>query len=339
MLAVNDSGLTQLFGMHVGNNRLEVSSLALLGGCTPPIVNVLHTTGAIVTINSSKWQTRSDSQAAWSDVDGTEVNTAQICTHTTRTPGEYRLATVITVTPGQGIDPLSGAYTAGNTFVVEENPGGANRAPVVSESAPAGIPLSVGGGPNLMVPAVYLTDPDFDELTFSVSTPDSSLVAAEIVTDGVEHRVVVLTGLAAGIGRLTVTATDPDGLSADMPLIIRVDDTGNTPYSTIAVGNGVLRLLGFGATVCTPPFVDLVGLDSWVYTVHSSHWETRSDSTEAWTAIEGTEKTNGQLCPYETDVAGDYRLVYEATIVVSQDVPPFRGHYASFNFFTVEEGN
>ena len=49
--------------------------------------------------------------------------------------------------------------------------------------------------------------------------------------------------------------------------------------------------------------------------------------------------TNGQLCPYETDSAGDYRPAYEATIVVSQDVTPFRGRYASFNFFTVEDGN
>lgn len=339
VLAIDDSGLTPLSGMRVGNNRLRVSSLALLGGCTPPLVNTLHTTGAIVTINSSKWQTRGDSEAAWSDVDGTEVMNGQICTLSTRTPGEYRLATVVTTTLGQGIDPLSGPYTAGNTFVVEDNPGGTNRAPELSEFAPPGIPLSVGGGPNLMVPAAYLSDPDFDELTFSVSTPDSSLVSAEIVTDGVEHRVVVLTGLAVGIARLTVTATDPDGLSADMPLTIKVDDSGNTPYNTIAVGNGVIRLLGFGGTACTPPFVNLVGIDSWVYTVHSSHWQTRSDSTEAWTAIEGTEKTNGQLCPYETDSAGDYRLVYEATIVVSQDVTPFRGQYASFNFFTVEEGN
>ena len=339
VLAVDDSGLTPVVGTFIANNRLHVSSVAVLGGCTPPFVNSLHTTGAIVTVNSSRWQTRSDSEAAWSDVEGTEVTTGQICTIAARTPGEYRLATVITVVLGGGLEPLVGAYTALNTFVVEDNPTGANRGPVLSAAAPDNVALSEGGGPHLMVPAAFLTDPDFDELTFSVTTADSTLVSADIVTDGVENTIVVITGLAAGSGPLTITATDPDGLSADMPLTINVDDSGNTPYNTIAVDNGVIRVLGFGATVCTPPIVNFVGVDGWVYTVHSSHWQTRSDSTAAWTAIDGTEMTNGQMCPYGAEAAGDYRLVYEATIIVSEQVAPFRGEYASSNFFTVEEGN
>lgn len=339
ILAVDDSGLSPLSGLLIGNNRLQTPGLTLLGGCTPPFINAIHTTGALFTIHGFKWQTRSDSEAEWTDIEGTEVMTGQMCTHETRTPGEYRMAADVSTVLGAGLDPLRGAYSARNTFVVEDNPGGVNRAPEVGLTAPAGIALSAGGGPNLMIPAAHMTDPDFDDLEFSVAVSDTAVISAEIVTEGVQYSVVVATGLSAGIGTITVTATDPEGLSADMVLPVNVDDSGNTPYTTISVSNGVIRLLGFASTMCSPPFNGLVGVDGWVYTVHSSNWQTRSDSTAAWTDIDGTEMTDGRLCPYETDEPGDYRLVYEATIVVSQDVAPFRGEYASRDFFTVSSGN
>ena len=339
VLDVDDSGLSPLSGMRIGNNRLQMPGLTLLDGCTPPFINTLHTTGSIVTINSSKWQTKSDSEAAWTDVEGTEVMTGQMCTHLARAPGEYRMATQITTLLGPGIDPLLGGYTAGNTFEVKENPTGENRAPELSATAPRRVALAVGGGPNLMVPAAHLSDPDFDELTFSVTSSDTTIISADIVTEGVKHSVVVLTGLAEGSGSVTVTATDPGGLSTDMLLTVDVDDSGNTPYNTISVANGVIRILGFGSTTCTPPIVNLRGVDGWVYTVHSSHWQTRSDSTAAWTSIEGTETTTGALCPHASETAGDYRLVYTATIIVSEEVEPFRGEYASSNIFTVSGGN
>ena len=258
ILAIDDSGLSPLSGLFVGNNRLQTPGLTLLGGCTPPFINALHTTGAIFTIHGFKWQTRSDSEAEWSDIEGTEVMTGQMCTHEARTPGEYRMSMDVSTVLGQGLDPLRGAYSARNTFVVEDNPGGANRAPEVGVTAPPGIPLSAGGGPNLMIPAAHMTDPDFDNLEFSVAVSDTTLVSAEVVTEGVRHSVLVTTGLSEGTGTVTVTATDPEGLSADMVLPVNVDATGNTPYNTISVSNGVIRLLGFGSTVCTPPFNGLV---------------------------------------------------------------------------------
>lgn len=340
ILAVDDSGISPLSGIFIGNNRLQTPGpFTLLGGCTPPFINALHTTGIVFTLHGFKWQTRSDSEAEWSDIDGTAVMTGQMCTHEARTPGEYRMVADVSAVLGEGLETLRGVYGAGNTFVVEDNPGGANRAPEVGVTAPSSVALSAGGGPNLMIPAAHLIDPDFDDLEFSVAVSDTALVSAEVVTEGVRHSVVVATGLSEGAGTITVTATDPDGLSAEMVLAINVDDSGNTPYNTFSVSNGVIRLLGFGSTVCTPPFNGLIGVDGWVYTVHSSNWQTRSDSTAAWTDIDGTEMTDGRLCPYGTDEPGDYRLVYEATIVVSADVAPFRGQYASSNFFTVSGGN
>lgn len=335
VLDVDDSGLSPLSGIAVANNRIQVPNLTLLGGCTPPFVNSLHSTGIVFTITGSKWQTRSDEKADWADVAGTEVMTGQMCTHGTKVPGEYRLAMDVYLTLGPGLEPIQGAYTATNTFVVEPNPGGMNRAPEVSATAPAGLLLSAGGGPHLLVPGAHLSDPDFDDLTFTTSVSDPTLVSAEVVTDATGRTIVVATGLAAGTGTITVTATDPGGLSADLELAMAADDSGHTPYPTIGVANGVLRLLGFGLTVCSPPFIGLPGVDNWLYTVHSSRWQTRSDANSAWTDVDGTEITDGRLCPYTAEASGDYRLVYDATIVVAEDVEPFRGNYASFNFFTV----
>ena len=81
-----------LSGIGVGDNKILIPNFTLLGGCTAPFVNALHTTGAIFTILSSKWQTWSDATAEWSDIEGTENTFGQMCAYGTRTPGEYRLA-------------------------------------------------------------------------------------------------------------------------------------------------------------------------------------------------------------------------------------------------------
>ena len=335
VLDVDDSGLSPLSGIGVGNNKILIPNFTLLGGCTAPFVNALHSTGAIFTILSSKWQTRSDSNADWSDIEGTENTFGQMCAYGTRTPGEYRLAMEVSLTLGEGLEPLQGAYTAVNTFVVEDNPGGMNRAPTVSPRAPEELLLSVGGGPHLLLPGVHVDDPDFDELTYTAAVSDTALISAEVVTDGFGRSIVAITGVGAGSATVTVTATDPGGLSAEMSVTMVVDDSGYTPYPSIAVADGVLRLVGFGLTVCSPPFAGLPGSDGWTYTIHSSNWQTRSDADAAWTDIDGTEMTDGRLCPYSTEAPGDYRLVYDLTIGVGQDVEPFTGNYASYNFFTV----
>ncbi len=337
-VSIDDSGFTPVPGLTVADNTIAISFLSVVGACTPPIVNVPHTTGYLFTINSSKWQTRADSATAWTDVEDTENTTAQICTYTTQTPGEYRLVMDMTITIDEHHDPIQGGYRAENTFVVEGNPGGGNRAPKLSAMTPEGFPLSVGGGPQFVLPEQHLTDPDGDDLVFSVAVSDSAVVSAELVVDSVGHSIVVARGVGAGSGTVTITATDPEGLTAEMPLSIEVDDTGYTPFPSTMVSNGVLRLFDLSLVTCTPPIINAPGVNGWIYTVHSSKWQTRSDSSAAWTDIDGTEVTDGRMCPYSAQAAGDYRLAYDITIVVEPHLPAFSGKYASWNFFTVSSG-
>ena len=63
-------------------------------------------------------------------------------------------------------------------------------------------------------------------------------------------------------------------------------------------------------------------------TVHEAKWQRRDDMDSPWIDIVETVVTF-QVCSYDTDVPGDYRLVGDATI---QGV---RGNYASENFFTI----
>ena len=63
-------------------------------------------------------------------------------------------------------------------------------------------------------------------------------------------------------------------------------------------------------------------------TVHEQKWQRRSDIDSPWIDIPGTVVTF-QVCPFITDIAGDYRLVGDATIGGE------RGLYASENFFSI----
>lgn len=336
ILDVVDSDFSPTSPLRVGNGRIEIPAGALLEGCTPPLVNLPDPSGYIFTFHSSRWQTRSDSTAAWSDVEGTEVTDGTLCVHATGNPGEYRLVADITLVLGENLDPLRGWYRSANTFIVEEHMGG-NRAPELSATAPQRLALSLGGGPQLVATAQHISDPDGDDLEFSVEVSDTTLMSVREVTDGAGSTVVVAGGLSEGSGTITITATDPEGLAAELSIAIEIDDSGYTAYNTIQVANGLIVAAGTALPICSPPFIGLRGPDGWVYTIHSSKWQSRSDSSADWADIEGTEIATGQICPYTSEAPGDYRLVYDATIAVSPD-ESFRGNYASQNFFTVASG-
>jgi hypothetical protein len=336
ILDVVDSDFSPASALSIGNGRIEIPAGALLEGCTPPLVNLPDASGYIFTFHSSRWQTRSDPAAAWSDVEGTEVTDGTLCVHATQTPGEYRLVADITLVLGENLEPLRGWYRSSNTFIVEEHMGG-NRAPELSATAPQRLALSVGGGSQLVAIAQHLSDPDGDDLAFSVEVSDTTMISVREVTDGAGNTVVVATGLSEGSGTITITATDPGGLAAELSIAIQIDDSGYTSYHTIQVANGLVVAAGFQSPVCTPPFIGLRGPDGWIYTIHSAKWQSRSDMSGQWADIEGTAVTTGVLCPHTTTTPGDYRLVYDATIAVSAD-EAFRGNYASQNYFTVASG-
>ena len=88
----------------------------------------------------------------------------------------------------------------------------------------------------------------------------------------------------------------------------------------ITVSAGRVRFSFFSAGTC----ISLSGatLNGVTYSFVSSKWQTRANSSSAWSDIAGTERT-GQLCSYNPSAPGEYRLVAEITIDGET------GHYAS----------
>lgn len=90
-----------------------------------------------------------------------------------------------------------------------------NRAPTVAGSIPSQT-LSVGDTASVDA-ALYFSDPDGDALTFS-ATSAAEDVASVVVTD----TNVSIAGVSAGTADITVTATDPGGLSASLGVDVSV---------------------------------------------------------------------------------------------------------------------
>ena len=134
----------------------------------------------------------------------------------------------ITVT---ATDPDS--LTAQQTFAVTVN----NRGPAAVGTFPD---LRLGRGERLTLPVVrYFRDPDRDDLAYTAVTSDPGVATATA-----RGNLVTLTGVSDGQTTLTLTATDPEGLSATQTSRILVVDQADTPRpvgdipdQTIAAGS------------------------------------------------------------------------------------------------------
>ena len=109
-----------------------------------------------------------------------------------------------------------------------------NRAPVASGSIPAQT-VSVGESATVSVASAF-SDPDGDALTYAVASSAPGVASATV--SGTD---VTVTGVAAGTATLTVTATDPGGLSAEQGFEVTVPNrapvaSGSIPAQTVSVG-------------------------------------------------------------------------------------------------------
>ncbi len=99
-------------------------------------------------------------------------------------------------------------------------------APVVTPPPVNQAPVAVGSIPAQEVPATdtvtvdvsaYFNDPDNDRLVFSATTSNASVATASVT-----GAVVSVVALTKGTATVTVTASDPGGLSAAQTLVITV---------------------------------------------------------------------------------------------------------------------
>ena len=100
-----------------------------------------------------------------------------------------------------------------------------NRAPSASGAIPAQT-LAVDGAMATMDVAPYFVDPDGDTLTYAAVSSDAAVATASI-----SGSTVMLTPVGLGTAVVTVTATDPGGLTATQPVTVAVgqDDLPTTP--------------------------------------------------------------------------------------------------------------
>ena len=155
-----------------------------------------------------------------------------------------------------------GGLSATQTF--EVTVGAANRDPVTVGSIPDQR-LTAGGSPVTLDVASSFSDPDGDQLTFEASSSDSGVVRA--VVSGTE---VILIPAAAGTATVTVTATDPGGLSATQTFEVTVGTANRAPTAVGSIPDQSLAAGGSAVTLnVSPNFTDPDG-DILSYAVTSS---------------------------------------------------------------------
>ncbi len=104
--------------------------------------------------------------------------------------------------------------------------------------------MLVEGGPPVEVDVSgAFSDPDGDELTFAAESSDDRVATATV--SGV---MVAIAPISTGSADITVTATDPDGLSATQTIAVTVEEQENRPPEPVSV-IAPLMLVEGGPTV------------------------------------------------------------------------------------------
>jgi len=199
----------------------------------------------------------------------------------------------------------------------------ANRAPEAPDSIPAH-DLVVDSAVVLDMSA-YFTDPDGDELTYTAETSDATAATASV--DG---AMVTTTGVSGGeedvqTVTLTVTATDPEGLSVtqEADVVVAAEDYEVWEgLSIIEEGDdkGKLHFSVITLNACVQG--TLVSVFDATLQINWSEWQIKKGS--GWVRVPGTrqepaEATDDVICPYTaladgSAPAGTYRIVGGVTI-------------------------
>ena len=127
-----------------------------------------------------------------------------------------------------------GGLTATHTF--EVTVGARNRAPVPTASIPDQT-LAFGGGPVEVRLTDYFFDPDGDDLTFQAQAAGIGTVRA--VVSGSE---LILTPVGLATTSVTVTATDPGGLSATQTFEVTVSSENRAPVPLGSIRDRTIAL-------------------------------------------------------------------------------------------------
>ncbi len=155
-----------------------------------------------------------------------------------------------------------------------EPPEPPNQAPVVAGTMPS-LELAVGDTATVDV-SVYFNDPDGDALTYSAATSDTAVTSVAVF--GTTVRVIAV---AKGSPTVTVTASDPGGLSAQQSFGVTVPNRG--PVSVDSIPD--LELAASTATVDVSVYFNDPDGDALMYSAAAS------DTAVASVSVSGTTVT------------------------------------------------
>ena len=169
----------------------------------------------------------------------------------------------------------------------------------------------------------YFSDPDGDALAYTAESSDEA-----VATVAVNGRVVAIRAKGQGSATVTITATDPGGLSAGQTTGVTIVSAGYQVLRGLRItAEGGVTFGGFNVTSSCLR-VDNLTVGGRRHTVHWTQWEVMA--TGGWAVVGGT-RAEGRICPYDLSVApsGEYRLVGE------MQIDGVVGRYRSENTVTV----
>ncbi len=132
-----------------------------------------------------------------------------------------------------GLDPTL-QFAVPDPEVVEPPP--PPNQPPVAVGAVDDVDLALGGTARVSLPGLFIDEAP-EGLTYAVSSSNPKAVAARLAWPAVE-----LEGLAHGAATVTVTATDPLGLSATLSFVVRAGITVSFAADASAPEGGMIRL-------------------------------------------------------------------------------------------------
>ena len=152
-----------------------------------------------------------------------------------------------------------------------------NRAPAAVGSIPA--QTVTEGRTETVTLRPYFADPDGDSLTYTAVITDPQVAEVTVAEDALTIR-----ALATGVAAITVTATDPDGLTATQTVAVEVTPSNRAPQPQGTIPAQSVTVGGTATVDLSPYFTDPDG-DALTYTAQSS------DPTLATVGVSGAVAT------------------------------------------------
>ena len=182
--------------------------------------------GETATVNLSPYFTDADGDALTYTAQSSNTGVATVAVLGS-------VATVTAVAPGTSAVQVTATDPGGASATQSFDVTVANRAPETVGSIPAET-VEVGMSADVNV-ARYFTDPDGDALTYAATSDDRAVARVSV-----SGSVATVRAVAAGTATVTVTATDPGGLSATQSLAVNTFDADDATLRSLGLSDGTL---------------------------------------------------------------------------------------------------